>query len=79
MARLAPVAFIGTCALLFFVLTPVGSNVNGAQSWYQLPGGFQLQPSEIAKFGLIVALCGYVTEHRNDLAPWRMTVLVGLG
>ncbi len=71
-------AYLGTCALLFFVLTPVGSHVNGAQSWYQLPGGFQFQPSEIAKFGLIVALCGYVNEHRNDLDPWRMTVLIGL-
>jgi rod shape determining protein RodA len=71
-------AFIATCALLFFVLTPVGSHVNGAQSWYQLPGGFQFQPSEIAKFGLIVALCGYVNEHRNELDPWRLTVLIGL-
>ena len=71
-------AFIGTCAILFFVLTPVGSHVNGAQSWYQLPGGFEFQPSEIAKFGLIVALCGYVNEHRTELDPWRLTVLVGL-
>jgi rod shape determining protein RodA len=71
-------AFIGTCAILFFVLTPVGSHVNGAQSWYQLPGGFQFQPSELAKFGLIVALCGYVNEHRNELDPWRLTVLIGL-
>jgi rod shape determining protein RodA len=71
-------AFIATCALLFFVLTPVGSHVNGAQSWYQLPGGFQFQPSEVAKFGLIVALCGYVNEHRNELDPWRLTVLIGL-
>jgi rod shape determining protein RodA len=71
-------AFIATCAVLFFVLTPVGSHVNGAQSWYQLPGGFQFQPSEIAKFGLIVALCGYVNEHRNELDPWRLTVLIGL-
>src|SRR5581483_3596829 len=71
-------AFIGTCAVLFFVLTPVGSHVNGAQSWYQLPGGFEFQPSEIAKFGLIVALCGYVNEHRTELDPWRLTVLIGL-
>ncbi len=71
-------AFIATCGMLFFVLTPVGAHSNGAQSWYQLPGGFQLQPSEIAKFGLVVALCGYVNEHRHDLDPWRVTVLVTL-
>jgi rod shape determining protein RodA len=71
-------AFIATCAALFFVLTPVASHINGAQSWYQLPGGFEFQPSEIAKFGLIVALCGYVNEHRNELDPWRLTILIGL-
>ena len=71
-------AYLGTCALLFLVVTPLGSAVKGHQAWYQLPGGFQLQPSEIAKFGLIIALCGYVNEYRDALDPWRITVLVGL-
>src|ERR1043165_7802672 len=43
----------GACALLVFVVSPVGSKSNGAQSWFQL-GGFQLQPSEFAKLGLIL-------------------------
>ena len=60
------------------MLTPFGSNAKGAQSWYQLPFGLQFQPSEIAKFGLIVALAGYVNEHRGDIDPWRLTVIIGL-
>jgi rod shape determining protein RodA len=71
-------AYIVTVALLFLVLTPLGSEAKGATSWFQLPFNFQLQPSEIAKFGIIVALAGYVNEHRGDIDPWRLTVIVGL-
>jgi rod shape determining protein RodA len=71
-------AYLVVIALLFFVLTPVGSSSKGAQAWYALPGNFQFQPSEIAKFLLIVALCGYVNEHRGDIDPWRITMILGL-
>jgi rod shape determining protein RodA len=71
-------AYIATVALLFFVLTPMGSSSKGATSWYELPFDFQFQPSEIEKSGLIVALAGYVNEHRGDIDPWRFTVIVGL-
>jgi rod shape determining protein RodA len=72
------IAYIITVALLFLVLTPFGSKANGATSWFQLPFNFQLQPAEIAKFGIIIALAGYVNEHRGDIDPWRLTVIVGL-
>jgi rod shape determining protein RodA len=72
------VFYVVTCALLFFVLTPFGSSSKGAQAWIQLPFGFQLQPSELAKFTLIVALAGYVNEHRGDIDPWRLTVIIGV-
>jgi rod shape determining protein RodA len=71
-------AYILTVGLLFLVLTPLGSSTKGAQAWFQLPFSLQFQPSEIAKFGLIVALAGYVNEHRGDIDPWRLTVMVGL-
>jgi len=70
--------YVVTCALLFVVLTPFGASAKGAQAWIQLPFGFQLQPSEIAKFTLIVALAGYVNEHRGDIDPWRLTVIIGV-
>ncbi|HEY6316605.1 MAG TPA: FtsW/RodA/SpoVE family cell cycle protein [Acidimicrobiia bacterium] len=72
------VAYIGVVILLFLVLSPFGSSVKGHQAWFQLPFGFQLQPSELAKFGLIVALAGYVNEYRHDIDPWRLVVIVGL-
>jgi rod shape determining protein RodA len=71
-------AYLFTVGLLFLVVSPFGSRIKGHQAWFQLPFGFQLQPSELAKFGLIVALAGYVNEHRDEIDPWRLTVIVGL-
>ena len=70
--------YVVTVAMLFFVLSPIGSSSKGHQAWYQFPFGFQFQPSEFAKFGLIVALAGYVNEHRDEIDPWRLSVIVGL-
>ena len=74
MRELAMVFYGVTVLLLLAVLAPVGSNVKGHQAWFQLPGGFTLQPSELAKFGLIVALAGYcnaVPRRVRRVAPHR--------
>lgn len=72
------VAYLGTCIALFLVLTPFGSDSRGAQAWFQLPFGFQLQPSEFAKVILIIALAGFVNQHRDEIDPWRLTLIVGV-
>ena len=71
-------AYVGTLAILVAVLAPVGSNIKGQQAWFQLPGGFTVQPSEFAKFGIIVALAGYLNQYRGELDAWRLTVTLGL-
>ena len=53
---LAPVAYVLSVCALLLVLPPVGSTVNGSRSWIALPGGFSIQPSELAKVALCVAL-----------------------
>ncbi len=71
--ELAPLIYGGTLFLLFAVLTPLGSNTRGAQAWFTLPSGFQLQPSEFAKLGVIIMLasyCGLAGSSRD---------LVGMG
>jgi rod shape determining protein RodA len=67
-----------TVFLLIAVLAPVGSNIKGHQAWFQLPGGFTLQPSELAKFGIIVALAGYCNRYRGEIDAWRLTTIVAL-
>jgi rod shape determining protein RodA len=52
---------------LVFVLIPgLGSEVNGAKAWIPLPGGFQIQPAEIAKISIIVGLSMLLSERRHD-------------
>jgi len=53
----APYLLAGTIALLVAVLFPgVGTRVNGARRWLR-HGGFQFQPSELAKLTLVLFLC----------------------
>ncbi|CAA9262648.1 MAG: Rod shape-determining protein RodA [uncultured Acidimicrobiales bacterium] len=69
--ELAPFIYASTLFLLFAVLTPLGSNRRGAQAWFTLPSGFQLQPSEFAKLGVIIMLASYcgVATSSGELLP----------
>jgi rod shape determining protein RodA len=53
--RAAPFVWLGAVVLLAAVLSPLGAEVNGSQSWFAI-GPFQLQPSEPAKLAVIIAL-----------------------
>jgi len=70
---------LGGIALLLLVgvVSPLGSESNGAQAWYQL-AGFQLQPSEFAKIALIIALAAYLSFDRSELDARRLGVALGL-
>ena len=71
------VLFSAACALLLFVVSPLGSKSNGAQSWFQL-GTFQLQPSEFAKIGLILAIANVGAQYYGEIDRRRLTVLLGV-
>ena len=65
---------------LVAVLTPgVGSTVNGAKAWIALPGGFQIQPAELAKISIILGISMILAE-RNGIGddPTDKDVLKGL-
>ena len=61
--------------LLVAVLTPLGDEVNGAQRWINI-GGFNLQPSEVGKVALILALSALLHEQKGS--PGFLTVVAGL-
>lgn len=61
----APLIYLGGLAGLVLVLTPVGQVVNGSRSWLFLPGGFSLQPAELAKIGLVIGLAMILAEGRD--------------
>ena len=49
----------GAALVLLLGLPLFGITVNGAQRWYRLPG-FYVQPSELAKLAVVVALASYL-------------------
>ncbi|HEY5989171.1 MAG TPA: rod shape-determining protein RodA, partial [Streptosporangiaceae bacterium] len=65
----APFVYAASCLGLLAVLTPVGSTVNGAHAWISLPGGFQIEPSEYAKLGLILLIAMVFGETRGRASP----------
>jgi rod shape determining protein RodA len=60
-----PLVYAAACLGLLVVLSPLGVTVNGAHSWIALPGGFQVEPSEFAKIGLILMLAVILSELRD--------------
>jgi rod shape determining protein RodA len=64
--RAAPVLY-GLSLLLLLAVLAVGQSVNGAKAWIALPGGFQVEPSEFAKLGLILSSAWLLARHsRKD-------------
>jgi rod shape determining protein RodA len=68
----APLAYVAAAALLLGVLV-AGTEINGAQAWYRI-GGFQFQPSELAKSALIVMLAALFHERRDEALGLRALV-----
>jgi rod shape determining protein RodA len=71
---IAPLAYGGCVLLLILVLSPLGTAVNGAQSWFAV-GSFQLQPAEFAKLVSIVLLAALCSQGQHDHLPGRTVVL----
>ena len=67
-ARMVPLLVLGSLGLLLLVLVPgIGVSVNGAQRWLGF-GVLQLQPSEPAKFALIVFCAALVARNAHRVS-----------
>jgi cell division protein FtsW len=70
--RLAYPALLGSLFLLVLVQIPgIGVTVNGNRNWIDFGGPFRLQPSEAAKFALILFGADLLTRKRRLLGQWR--------
>jgi rod shape determining protein RodA len=61
----APVLYGISIVLLILVLSPLGAEIKGSQRWLVL-GGFQLQPSELAKIAVLVTVAAILHEFKGE-------------
>jgi rod shape determining protein RodA len=70
---------IGVLGLTAVLIPGIGDEVNGANAWIGLPGGFQVQPAELAKISIIVGMSMILSERTHDTdAPQHTDVLQAL-
>jgi len=70
---------VGVLGLLLVLIPGIGVTVNGARAWIGLPGGFQIQPAELAKITIIVGMALILSElHGNQEYPQSEDVLKAL-
>lgn len=67
--RFSSIFYLITIVLLIG-LYPFGKTIAGATSWYGL-GFFNLQPSELAKIGTLLALGKYISDIQTDLKRFK--------
>lgn len=68
--QIAYPAYFFSIGLLVLVLA-VGAVTSGSQRWISL-GGISLQPSELAKFAVIIALAKYFNERVENTGAYRL-------
>ncbi len=64
----------GVSILLLLLVLAVGESVNGARRWINI-AGIQFQPSEIAKFAMILLLARLTKHYGTDAKQFRYGVL----
>jgi rod shape determining protein RodA len=74
---LAPLLYGASVLILLAVFSPFGQKSKGSQAWFQI-GSYQLEPSEFAKIGLIVALAAICARYRGRLGLRQLLLILGL-
>ncbi len=57
---------LGVLGLIIVLIPGLGVEINGAKAWIALPGGFQIQPAELAKISIIVGMSMILSERTHD-------------
>lgn len=74
--NLGPVLLLFAIALLIAVLIPgIGAKINGSTRWIRL-GGFNLQPSELAKLFMVIYVAGYLVRKQEELRNFAQGILM---
>ncbi|MDQ4090233.1 MAG: rod shape-determining protein RodA [Actinomycetota bacterium] len=72
-----PIIYGVAVLALLLVISPIGTSRRGTQAWFQI-GGFQFQPSEVAKVALILALAAVCAAARGHLDTVGLMTALGV-
>lgn len=71
--------YAASLILLVLVFIPgIGISLNGSHSWISF-GQFSMQPAEVAKLSVVLALGGMLTRKRYDWNDWQSSIVPVLG
>jgi rod shape determining protein RodA len=71
---------LGVLGLVAVLIPGIGSTINGARAWISFPGGFQIQPAELAKIAIIVGISMILSEQLDsNRNPTDLDVVKALG
>lgn len=66
--------FLAVSVLLLIAVLLWGQDLNGGKRWLPV-AGITIQPSELAKFGLMIFMCSYMSRHKNEMHTFRFGML----
>ena len=66
--------FLAVSLILLVAVLLWGQDLNGGKRWLNI-AGISIQPSELAKFGLMIFMCSYMSRHRNEMHTFRFGML----
>ena len=62
--------YVFAMIMMALVQTPLGTTINGARRWIQLPGNMTLQPSEITKIAIILFISCEICKMGRKVNDW---------
>jgi len=71
------VPYATVVVMLLAVLSPLGSNIKGAQRWFSL-GPFTLQPSEFTKVALVIIVAAMLAQWQGAMDVPRLARVLGV-
>ncbi|MDQ1913149.1 putative lipid II flippase FtsW [Paenibacillus sp. GD4] len=69
------IPFGGVVVFLLLLVPIIGKENNGATSWIVLPGGFSLQPTELAKLAIIIYLATIISKKGEKMNDFKKGIV----
>lgn len=77
--KVAVVPLLAVTLLLLLLVLFYHTNVGDFKRWIPLPGGLTFQPSDLAKFTIILVLASYISDYYGKMKKFKYGICYPLG